>query len=311
MDTLSRFRGALLGMAVGDSLGIPTQFMDEKDIPDEFGKKVTDYYDNFLFEAGEYSDDTAMALCIAESFIENKRVVLDDIAKRFVRWEDTDGRDEGELTAYALRQFRDGCDASDAGRIAWEKMGRTSAGNGGLMRTAPVSLMFYNDPAGMDAASADICRITHYDPRCVLSCRAHNILLWALLRGNTREEAWELLCDSLGDNAGDEEFADVITVGRETPVSRFALDGHGKGYTYLSLKVAVSALMNYDDFETPIVEIINKGGDADTNACIAGSLLGALYGEEGIPERWRDGLLACSRIRRIATEIYDIVGADK
>ncbi|MBQ9359155.1 MAG: ADP-ribosylglycohydrolase family protein, partial [Abditibacteriota bacterium] len=224
---------------------------------------------------------------------------------RFIEW-GKDSPDVGTLTRRALIQAEYyGMAPLDAGRTAGEEAGRFGAGNGGLMRTAPVSLFFFNDTAGLLKASADICRITHWDHRCVLSCRAHNVLLWGLLKGKSPEEAYSLMCDSLEEGFNDEGFEQAVTDGREYRIGELTLDGYNKGYTYLGLTVAISALMNYGDFETPIVEIVNKGGDADTNACIAGSLLGALYGGEGIPSRWLEGLCGYSYLAGIADRLYE------
>ncbi len=310
MKLLDRFTGSMLGMAVGDALGMGTEFMRESDIPAFFGMTVDTYFSNpqMSYQPGEYTDDTEMAACIAESLLACGTVDLQDIAARFVEWKRS-CRDIGILTSSVLERIRRGEDVRDAARYEWEAKSKTSAGNGGLMRTAPVSLFFYNDTEAMMKASRDICRITHYDPRCVLSCMAQNVLLWGLLHGQGPSEAYELMCDSLADSFNDEEFDEAVTLGRERPIRDMTLAVPGRsGYTYLCLMVAVSALMNYEDFRTPIVEIVNKGGDADTNACVAGALLGALYGEQGIPRPWLDELSGYSYISRLGRSLFDRTG---
>lgn len=302
-----RFTGTMVGLGVGDALGMPSEFMREEQISLFFDNILTDYEQDpkDMFSMGEYTDDTAMAVCIAESYISEKRFVLNDIANRFLDWYYSDGRGIGVLTRSSLTLMREGFEPIDAGKQAWEKTGKQSAGNGGLMRSAPIALFNYNDKNSLISQTKLICQITHYDQKCVLSSVAYNLLIWASLHDYESTDAYELMCDACCGI--DDEFDDLLFDAKTSYICDMRLDGDNMGFTYLSFMVSVSAFMMYSDFESPIKEIINKGGDSDTNAAIAGALLGARYGIDAIPGNWRTGLLGYSRLYLLGESLYDLI----
>jgi len=185
-DSKDRFRGCLVGLAVGDALGAAAEFMTEEAVRATYGR-LTDYVSTRWWRAGEYTDDTSMALCIAESLAEHVDVNLEDIADRFIRWMLTDGRGIGNQTAAVLSRAQAGEDCTAASLAVWEESGRSAAGNGGVMRCAPVALPHCHGHAALIRHSRETCRLTHSDPRCEWSCVAVNIALAGLIAG--RESA--------------------------------------------------------------------------------------------------------------------------
>lgn len=135
-----RFRGCMVGLAIGDALGAACEGMKERQVREIYGI-LRDYQTTPYFDAGEFTDDTCMALAIAESMIECECVDTEVIADAFVEWMNKDGRGIGLLTLDALRMIQDGESPSEAGMRAWEKSGRGSAGNGAVMRCAPIGLL--------------------------------------------------------------------------------------------------------------------------------------------------------------------------
>lgn len=300
---IQQYYGALIGSACGDVLGRACEFMYEKKITDYYGSKVTEFQPDRLgvFEFGEYTDDTYLMKCIADSLIENEGYNLNDISNNFIHWYKTNGKDCGNMTNAAISLMIDGFEPLDSGKHAWELSGKRHASNGGLMRNTAIPLAYANNFDKMLEATELCCKITHFDNRCVLSCLAHSIAIHAILHNNNVFNTVWAYC---GER--DSEFDNLLYEARDSKISDFKLDGSGQGYTYLSLKVALCAILNYDSFSEPIIEIVNKGGDSDTNACIAGSLLGAKYGLSSIPMSWKSNLLAYEDLCFTADALYNL-----
>lgn len=300
--TKDNYLGAIIGSACGDALGRATEFMKEKDIVNYYGYKITTYEPDRLgvFQYGEITDDSYLMLCIANSLIENKIYDINDIKYRFIDWYKYDGRDCGNQTASSIDLMIDGFEAIDSGKHSWEKTGKTSAGNGGLMRNIPIPLAYINNYEYMIEVTKQVCKMTHYDKRCVISCIIHSMAIYCILNNI---DAFDFIWNKLGQI--DSELDNVILEAKDSKIKNFILDKQNMGYTYLSLKVALCALFNYNNYEEPIYEIVNKGGDADTNACIAGSLLGAKFGYNSIPKELTDNLLQFSSLYKVAEELYE------
>ncbi|MBQ0106038.1 MAG: ADP-ribosylglycohydrolase family protein [Armatimonadetes bacterium] len=300
---INQYYGAIIGSACADTLGRATEFMNERDIQKFYDGKVTDFQPDRLrvFDYGEYTDDTYLMLCIANSLIDSEGFDEYDMSDKFAYWYRTNGRDCGNLTSDAMSLICDGFEPYDAGKHAWEMSGKQAASNGGLMRNTAVPLFYANNFSQMVKVSENACKITHYDLRCRLSCIAHSIAMYAILHD---KDIFDTVWAYCGEK--DNEFDDILYEARDCTIDEFTLSGYGQGYTYLSLKTALSAVFNYDNFEEPIIEIVNKGGDTDTNACIAGGLLGAKYGIDAVPERWQKDLLGYSDLYNIAEKLYEL-----
>jgi len=298
-----RFRGCLVGLAVGDALGAAAEFLSEEQVRAQFGQ-LRDYRDSY-WRAGQYTDDTAMARCIAESLVQHRDVVLSDIADRFVHWMLTDGAGIGSQTAAVLTQIHAGQDALAASDQVWEQTGRRAAGNGGVMRCAPIALFRWRSQKALIRDSCDTCRLTHADPRCQWSCVATNVAIAALLAG--RDAAHQEAGSAVLGRCGELERA--LATAARVRVSEMRIDGWDQGYTLVTTKVAFAALCDGKPFEEALVGVVGKGGDADTNGAVAGALLGARDGYEAIPARWREGLLAHGELVALSDELFEIAGA--
>ena len=254
------------------------------------------------FAPGEWSDDTAMAIVIAEAIAKgddpNDEPVLDRIAEGFVRWIRSSPPDVGIQTSAVLSQVASRLAAGETGaaRIASEEAlvyslsHGHSAGNGALMRTAPLALAHLHERERLATAARRVAQLTHADPlagdACVLWCEAVRI---AVVEARIDATAGLDLLTSRT-----EQWADWISEAthgddREGPVpgSRFKPNG----YTVTALQAAVAAITNTQDvpnqFEEGLHAAIRIGDDTDTVAAIAGSLLGARWGTKCIPEAWR------------------------
>ena len=299
-----RFRGCLLGLAAGDALGTTLEFRS----PGTF-QPIDDIIGGgpFGLQAGQWTDDTSMALCLAESLIVTGGFDPDDQMQRYVRW-----RDEGYLSSTG--------ECFDIGNTVWKALSDYdgtaepysgsfdpwSAGNGSLMRLAPVPMFFAADAAEAIDRSADSSRTTHGAEEAVDACRYFAGLLVGALNGVDRETLLsaeycpvENLWARSPLTEGIAEVASGSFKDREPP------EIEGSGYVVKSLEAALWAFHGSLDFREGALLAANLGDDADTTAAIFGQIAGAYYGFEAIPTEWRERLSMAAEIRSMADSLYD------
>jgi len=301
VDLHSRFRGALIGLAAGDALGAPVEF---EPWPQHLTGMVGHGTHNL--NAGEWTDDTSMALCLAESLVTCLGFDATDQMDRYVRWMregylSSNGRcfDVGITTGGALRYYE------RTGNPYAGTPGPGRAGNGSLMRLAPIPLFYYSDAAEAIRRSAESSLTTHAAPETVDACRYYGGMIWGALHGASREE---LLAPAYAPIAGlweAEPLTPAIAVvaggsfrEKEPPLIQAG------SYVVHSLEAALWALCSSEDFATGALLAANLGQDSDTIAAIYGQLAGAIYGEEGIPEEWRTILARRDLIEDLADQLY-------
>ena len=246
-----------------------------------------------------------MDRCIAASLIKTEAYDPRDQLARFVRWYrdgylSSTGRcfDIGNQTRAALEEF----DAT--GEPYREAVGGMSAGNGSLMRLAPVAMAFCDDPDAAGRFSADSSRTTHPAVECVEACGAYGRLIAAAVGGASRTELYVLAAD-LSKQVTSPELASILN-GSYRVKERDEISS--SGYVLHSLEAALWALARTDTFLNGALLAVNLGDDADTVGAIYGQLAGALYGRSGIPENWRDRLHDIGMIEDLAAGIADRVG---
>jgi ADP-ribosylglycohydrolase len=302
MGPIERYRGSLLGLAVGDALGTTLEFCR----PGSFAP-VEDIVGGgpFGLRPGEWTDDTSMALCLAESLIERRGFDPVDQLERYVRWYreghlSSRGRcfDIGGTVSAALRRFE------QTGEPYCGSTEPYSAGNGSIMRLAPVPLFFAPDPREAIARSADSSRTTHGAREAVDACRYLAALIVGALQGVPKIH---LLSDHFSPVPGlwDEEplapKVDEIAGGsfrrRDPPEIR------GSGYVVQSLEAALWAFDRGDSFREGALLAVNLGDDADTTGAVFGQLAGAHHGESGIPAEWRAHIVMADLITGLAERL--------
>ena len=305
--TRDRFRGCLLGLAAGDALGTTLEFRK----PGTF-EPIDDMVGGgpFGLKPGQWTDDTSMALCLAASLIETGGFDPMDQTERYVRWW-RDGYmssrgsggpafDIGNTTRDALSHFEDTGDPYSG------PIDAHTAGNGSLMRLAPVPMYFAGEAAEAVDRSADSSRTTHGADEAVDACRYFAGLLVGAFKGIDKET---LLSPSYcpveglwGRDPLSPKIADVAAgsfMRREPPEIR------GTGYVVDSLEAALWAFHKSGDFREGALMAANLGDDADTTAAIYGQIAGAHYGVEAIPLEWRAQLTMAAEITAIADSLYD------
>lgn len=304
LDLIERYRGCLLGLAVGDALGTTLEFQP----PGNF-KPLEDMAGGgpFNLVPGQWTDDTSMALCLAESLIECQEFNPADQMNRYIRW-----YRQGHLSSTGV--------CFDIGNTVRGALGRFeitgepysgstdpySAGNGSLMRLAPVPMFYANKPAKAITRCGESSKTTHGARTAIDACRYFGGLLVGAFNGLSKEE---LLSDRFSIVAGcwEEhplvEEIDLISMGSYK--GKMPPDIRGTGYVVNSLEAALWAFYHSDSFKHGSLLAVNLGDDADTTGAIFGQLGGAYYGELGIPNRWRMKLALKEKIRTYADQLFE------
>jgi len=284
-------------MAAGDAVGTTVEFRR----PGSF-TPLTDMVGGgpFALEAGQWTDDTAMGLCLAESLLDRRGHDPADQMRRYVRWMregylSSNGRcfDVGITTRDQLARFE------RTGAPHAPDVDEESAANGSLMRLAAVAIRWSQDPAAAVTMAAASSRPTHPASRPVDACRLLAAMTAALVRG----APWETVAagDFWSHGALHPEVEVVARGGwrsKQPPAIR------GTGYCVAALEAAIWAVAGADDFRTAVLRAANLGDDADTTAAIAGQLAGARFGAGGIPEPWRERLTLRRRIESLADGLH-------
>lgn len=322
-------RGALLGLAVGDASGAPSEFSRPPAAP--FTPLLTTSHrlmtggGPFDLAPGQTTDDTAMAVALSESLSACGAYSAKDAAARYLAWSRLTF-DIGNQTAAALNRVDLGDEPERAGRHVWEQRGRDAAGNGSLMRAAPIGVFFAGSPDLIRAASLADSAITHFDPRCQIACVAFNAAIGlacsadrptpaALLdvAGAEIDVAAELLREKIGSaevDAARNALHDDLRLAREQDPKLYGPELHlhdHQGYVRVAFRMAFWHALHAPNFEAAITDVVMRGGDTDTVATITGALLGALHGEHGIPAEWARTVLrarASPRTREVATRYH-------
>ena len=294
--SIDRYRGAMVGLAVGDALGAPVEGWPPGTFEPVVEMTGGGQHD---LQPGQWTDDTAMALCLAESLIECEGFDPVDQLHRYVRWY-RDGHRSSTGSAF-------GSGSATRGAITrFEMTGEpypgaaepSGTGNGCLMKLAPVPLAFARDPASAVARAADCARTTHGAPEAIDAARFLARLLVAAIRGGSKEDVLA--------SPGDDLHPAVAEVAagsyRDRTPPQIRADRHAVG----CLEAALWALDTTGDFAEGLVAAVNLGDDADTVAAVYGQLAGALYGIGAIPPRWRSEVAEIDWILVLADALHGL-----
>ena len=305
MKQIERYRGCLLGLAAGDALGTTLEFRS----PGSF-TPLDDMVGGgpFSLAPGQWTDDTSMALCLAESLIQCQGFDLSDQLSRYVRWFRL-----GHLSSTGV------CfDIGNTVRTALIKYERTgepysgsrdpySAGNGSLMRLAPVPMYFAKTPAEAIDKCGSSSETTHGVRAAVDACRYYGGLIVGALNGIGKEELLGERFSPVNDYWETQPLVEEIDqIARGSFKEKQPPEIKGTGYVVDSLEAALWSLYHSETFAGGCLLAVNLGDDADTTGAVYGQLAGAYYGEEGIPSAWRSKLSINNLIRDYADQIFDL-----
>ena len=314
-ELTGRARGLMAGSAAGNLLGRMMEGWPREQIAMRFPDGVREITAPAGFPD---DDDVAQTIVIAEA-AEEGPLDVDDLGRRFWEWAETNGTGMGELTGAVLALYGGdyprrlavsrrrgsarpptGVPITDASRAAWDGW---RAGNGAAMRCGPIAIRWYGDTAALVRNSVLSAVPTHWDRRCGWSCALLSLAAAAALRGESMTEEELLEAGLNGVRASlpalgrygyearvPESVQATVRQAYEVDIDNLdALDieGESMGYTLLALQVGLVAYWRASSFEQDLRRVIEAGGDTDTNGAVAGALLGARLGIEGMPQRWR------------------------
>lgn len=289
-----RALGAFIGLAVGDALGTTLEFEARDTKP-----PVYDMVGGGPFDLlpGQWTDDTAMALCLAESLIACDGLDERDLMERFCRWYQAGENsctggcfDIGMTTRNALEQFRRTGDP-----IAGSTEAR-AGGNGSIMRLAPVALRYWNDRERLKDASRRQSYTTHGAVEAVDACEALAMVLASLIGGQSLRDV--LSASYSPFTPGVQAIMDGSYRGKARSAIR------SSGYVIHTLEAALWCLSETSTFRDAVVLAINLADDADTIGAVTGQLAGAAYGVSAIPEEWFERLAWNTRLAEVADRLF-------
>lgn len=337
-----RARGMLVGLAVGDALGAPVEFLPEPSdlYIREMGDKIEHFHESYRAPKGVWTDDTEMALCIADSLLENNGYDSYDIMQRFTNWVDEGYRtydnkpasDVGKQTLRAIEDYH-------RHPVIYEKDTTDSAGNGAIMRLAPVIIANTHPdkeyPTLQNAyqkgsltlppenGAKEFITLKDIEPTitmAVFSCReTHNsipaeattalfaTMLYCALHGLPKNH----IATYCSRWIIDEDYDSFYLENTEFLINR-ALEKNGKslknlgGYIVDTFAIALWGLLNFNTFKDGMMAVIRLGGDTDTNAACYGQLAGAYYGYKSIPETWRKEVYLADELIKIADNLLEM-----
>jgi ADP-ribosyl-[dinitrogen reductase] hydrolase len=294
-DLLNRFKGSLIGLAVGDALGAPYEFRTP-------AEPIRNYREGgrLNMTKGEWTDDTSMALCLARSLIDRRGFDLKDQMTRYSRWlyegymsTRKESLGSGSTTRSSIKQFKETGNAL-AGISDAEK-----AGNGCIMRLAPVPLFFHNNMVQVAKYSAESCKTTHGALECIECSALLGEIIARCMSANSKEQVLR--------------HYGWISMFNSPKVLHLSMKGHllepGElkpqgAYVVDSLKLALRCFWRSESFEDAVIMAVNTPGDRDTFGAITGQIAGAFYGFDAIPKQWVDDLMMCDLIAETAEQLY-------
>lgn len=307
METKDKIYGTIFGQAIGDALGLGTEFMSKKEVREKYPDGLKEYsqiirdYHRAKFQPGSWSDDTDMMLCIANAIIEDKGINLHTIARNFKQWvyaPETRGVGQTTLKVLSIAEYVE--KPHQVAELIWRMTRTKNAANGSVMRTAIIGLKKEN----VVQTAEDVCKLTHFDPRCVGSCVIVSEIINHLIWHDEQLSYSQIM--TIG-NKYDKSIAEYIDKAYYNGIESLELDEPSSiGYTLKALGSALWCLFHANDFEEGLLKVVNEGGDADTNAAVACAMIGAKFGYTSIPQKYTDGLTRKSDLMRITNYLMQI-----
>ncbi|MEW6181182.1 MAG: ADP-ribosylglycohydrolase family protein [Chloroflexota bacterium] len=272
-----RLRGVCVGAAVGDALGMPLEFGN----PAPAERLIRTMRPGRL-PAGSFTDDTEMALALAESLLHGFDFDADDLAERFVKWYRSNPPDVGIHTAAVLQRISRGIGWQQAVQEV-QQANPQNAGNGSLMRCYPVAVTCWQDLERLVAQSRLQSQVTHPHRDCLDACAFVNVMIYFLVRGESPQQAYQQALERVPLSEG---FYNTVLLAPR----RKREELRNTGWVRHTLESAIWGLLNTSSFEDALVQVINLGADTDTTGAVTGALAGAAYGLSSIPPDWKNAL---------------------
>ena len=303
MANNEKLKGCLVGLAIGDALGCTLEFKK----PGTF-EPITTIVGGGVhkLEAGQWTDDTSLALCLAQSLIDCKGFDAKDQMQKYCKWDEegymsSTGEcfDIGNTTLKALNKFR------ATGEPYTGLTEDSSAGNGSIMRLAPIPMYYYQKPEEALKYASLSSQTTHANEMCVDACRYMAGIIVGLLNGESKETVLSSMYSPVKNYDDDAPLCGVI---KEVASGSFKIkqppEIKGTGFVVESLEAALWAFYVSDNFKDGALKAVNLGNDADTTGAIFGQIAGALY---DIPQDWIDIITMKDKILDITHKLISVL----
>lgn len=312
MNREEKILGGILGVVVGDALGLPVQFLYREEVRQNPVKEMTGY-GTFNTPPGTWSDDSSLTLCLVESLCEAGYDLL-DIGNKFLHWYNEgywtpfgEAFDIGGATHQAMLRLMAGVDPLNAGPA-----GERNNGNGSLMRILPAVLYFSElEDQEMMHKVCQVSRITHGHPRSQLACCLYALVVKGLLIGNEPVIAYKQMLEKVNRNLIDSDLVDELPHYKR--ILNGALPGlperaiKSSGYVVDTLEAALWCFLNNNNFTDTLLTAVNLGKDTDTVGAVTGGLAGVYYGYGAIPEEWIRILIRSEEIMALTERFAAVV----
>jgi ADP-ribosyl-[dinitrogen reductase] hydrolase len=294
-----RYKGALFGLAVCDALGAPVEFLDRDSFVQITDFEVRDHPD---LKLGYFTDDTSMALCLADSLIYSKGFKPIDQMYRYLRW-----YNEGFLSP-AGYAFGIGNSTHDAIQNFIENkepfagsVHPQTAGNGSLMRLVAIPLLYRRDVKNAIYYAGESSRVTHQAPLAVMACKFYSYLIVMALQDKTKARI-------LDDHSHKFPWLldEILTIAKGSYKNLRREQVKDTGFVVHTLEAALWAFYHSDNFEEGAILAVNLGGDADTIGAVYGQLAGAYYGYDDIPKQWTKNIAMKEIIDDMAMQLLNL-----
>ncbi len=304
-----RYRGVMLGLAVGNALGLSVEGASASAIRRRHPQGITEV--DPAERSRPWDDDLAQAVILGEILCEREDFDSHAFGRGLVMWARENGRGMGALTHRVIHLLERGEPPHEAARRAWEESGWSTAGNGAVMRCAPVALRWRASGPRLVRAARDSALVTHHDARCEWSTVVVVVLIAGCLAGAppSHDDLASAIEGLGGDTSSDEALTEVCEAIRWSDRRELRAleldDAMDMGYTLKAMQVALWCAVQEGSFETIVSSVVSAGGDTDTNAAVAGAVMGALRGLEAIPERWIENVARVGEIGALADRLYE------
>eukprot|EP01100_Stratorugosa_tubuloviscum_P013966 TRINITY_DN720_c0_g1_i1.p1 TRINITY_DN720_c0_g1~~TRINITY_DN720_c0_g1_i1.p1 ORF type:complete len:372 (-),score=186.10 TRINITY_DN720_c0_g1_i1:740-1855(-) len=322
---IDKIKGTIYGNCIGDAIGLATEFMTKKEAKEHYGNGPIDYC-NFVrdfhrsrWREGDWTDDSDQMILIIDCLLAHGgEVSAIDYAQRILYWSKHGFPEVGDLSACGLGQTTSHVldhtafktDPHCAAKAIWERSNRNAAPNGAVMRTSVLGVVNFNDIEKVVTNTREICLTTHADPRCLASAITVTTAIALILQGQYNGSNINSIIEQ-ATTIAKREIEDIQEFERHANVNKLEdlkLDEQNKiGYTYKALGAGLYCLKNENDFKKAITELALEAGDADTNAAVAGALLGCKIGYSNLPLDWLNGMPAKNWLDARVNKLIDLL----
>jgi ADP-ribosylglycohydrolase len=292
---IDKIKGVFFGQAIGDALGLGTEFLTKDEINSLYPTPISTYSQivqdkhRSRWKKGDWTDDTEQFLCICDSILKCSEVSEHAFAEELHSWYSGNPLGIGFTVLNVVKTPQFTLFPLQAAEMYWKMKKGKVASNGGIMRTSITGIFDFWDNESIIKNTEKICKVTHFDPRCVGSSVLVASIISELISSQKALSKDELI--DIGNRYAP-EIEESIKNSFSYEIGSLHLDETvALGYTLKALSAGLWAYFHANSFESGILNVIHEGGDADTNASVAGSLLGAKFGYSQIPQHLIDGLI--------------------